>query len=118
MSHNRKSKDKGVSASSFFDLKAELLKQEQELTIQKAAGQNKAIVGGVTRPNKKPTVWSKANKGVKERHDRDLEQEALDRPTQESIRANMERKAKKYEKLRRGKTGGLSDAQLDNLLVD
>lgn len=46
-----KSKGKGVSASSFFDLKAELSKQEQEFTKNKAAGKS-YIVGGVKRPDK------------------------------------------------------------------
>lgn len=38
--------------------------------------------------------------------------------TAESIEAKLKRKAEIYDKLQRGKTGGLSSAQLDNLLVD
>ena len=38
MSHNAKSKAKGVSATSFFDLKAELVKQETEFSKARAAG--------------------------------------------------------------------------------
>ena len=52
MSHASKAKAKGVSASSFFDLKAELSKKEAEFAKSKAAGKNLAIVGGVKRPEK------------------------------------------------------------------
>jgi len=36
----------------------------------------------------------------------------------ESSRAILERKAKIYDKLKKGQSGGLSDAQCDALLVD
>ena len=52
MSHASKSKAKGISASSFFDLKAELAKQESEFLKAKAAGTVTPIVGGVKRPDK------------------------------------------------------------------
>lgn len=52
-----KSKGKGVSASSFFDLKAELSKQEQEFAKSKAAGKSNYIVGGVKRPDKVRHVY-------------------------------------------------------------
>jgi hypothetical protein len=66
----------------------------------------------------KPTVWTRPNKGVKARAARDIELEAISKPTLESARAALERKAKIYDKLKKGKTGGLSDAQYDALLVD
>jgi len=44
--------------------------------------------------------------------------EAVSRPTLDSARAILERKAKIYDKLRKGKSGGLSEAQYDALLVD
>ena len=47
-----KAKAKGVSASSFFDLKAELSKKEIEFAKAKAEGRNLAVVGGVKRPDK------------------------------------------------------------------
>ncbi|KAG7089777.1 hypothetical protein E1B28_011430 [Marasmius oreades] len=118
MSHNSKAKAKGISATSFFDLKAETSKWEEELARNKAAGKSTAIVGGVSRPNKKPTIWSRANKGVNERHARDLELEAISKPTLESAKAKLERKAKIYDKLRKGKSGGLSEKQYKSLLVD
>lgn len=55
---------------------------------------------------------------MKTRAARDIELEAISKPTLESARAALERKAKIYDKLRRGKTGGLNDAQYDALLVD
>lgn len=60
----------------------------------------------------------RTNKGVKARAARDVELDAVARPTLESARAALERKAKIYDKLRRGKSGGLSEAQYETLLVD
>ncbi|KAJ3505603.1 hypothetical protein NLJ89_g7328 [Agrocybe chaxingu] len=117
MSSSR-AKAKGVSASSFFDLKAELSRQELEFARAKAEGKSLAVVGGIKRPDKKPTVWARQNKGVKARANRDVELEEISKPTLDSARAALERKAQIYEKLRRGKTGGLNDAQYDALLVD
>lgn len=139
MSHSRKSKAQGISASSFFDLKAELSKQQADFAKVKASGVDTTIVGGVKRPGKvcwhlllwkfradvngipthqKPTIWARQNKGVNARAHRDVELEEVAKPTLDSARAALERKAKIYEKLRKGKTGGLSDNQYDALLVD
>jgi len=52
MAPKNKAKAAGVSASSFFDLKAELAKQEEEFVKNKAAGKATALVGGVKRPDK------------------------------------------------------------------
>jgi hypothetical protein len=53
MPPKNKAKAAGISASSFFDLKAELGKQEDEFAKNKAAGKKNAmIVGGVKRPDK------------------------------------------------------------------
>ncbi|TFY50654.1 hypothetical protein EVJ58_g10951 [Rhodofomes roseus] len=118
MAPKNKAKAAGVSTSSFFDLKAELAKQEEEFAKNKAAGKATAVVGGVKRPDKKPTVWARQNTGVKARAARDIELEEISRPTLESARAVLERKALVYEKLRKGKSGGLSDKQYEALLVD
>ncbi|KAJ6619696.1 hypothetical protein B0H10DRAFT_2216536 [Mycena sp. CBHHK59/15] len=114
---NKAKKGKGVSASSFLELKAALSKQEDEFSRNKASG-SKYIVGGVKRPEKKPTVWARQNKGVSSRAFRDVELEAISKPTLESARAALERKAKLYDKLKKGQTGGLNDKQYENLLVD
>lgn len=42
----------------------------------------------------------------------------LNARTAESMEEKLKRKAEIYEKLQKGKTGGLTSAQLDNLLVD
>ncbi|KAF7330505.1 hypothetical protein MVEN_02490000 [Mycena venus] len=118
MSSKAKAKGKGISAGSFLDLKAELSKQEDELARNKAAGKPNYIVGGVKRPDKKPTVWARQNKGVSARASRDIELEAISKPTLESARAALERKAKIYDKLKKGQTGGLNDKQYESLLVD
>jgi len=52
MSHSSKPKAKGVSTSTFFDLKAELSKQQAEFAKNKASGKSTQIVGGVKRPDK------------------------------------------------------------------
>lgn len=127
-------KGKGVSVASLFDLKSELAKQEAEFAKEKAAGKA-YVVGGIKRPDKarchispktqrcthtssqKPTVWQRQNKGVAARAQRDAEM-SVSKPALEDARAALERKAKIYDKLRRGKTGGLDEKQYDSLLVD
>jgi hypothetical protein len=66
----------------------------------------------------KPTVWARSNKGVQNRAARDTELEEVSKVTIESARVALERKAKVYEQLHKGKSGGLSDAQYESLLVD
>jgi hypothetical protein len=130
-----KAKAGGTSASSFFDLKAELSKREDDFSRKKISGKSTSIQGGVKKPDKvrrnlcevpkesstcvqKPTVWARQNKGVHSRGARDIELEAVSKPTLESARTALERKAKIYDKLRKGQTGGLNDKQYDMLLVD
>ncbi|TFK47864.1 hypothetical protein OE88DRAFT_1636114 [Heliocybe sulcata] len=110
-----KAKAAGVSASSFLDLKAELAKHEEQSSKTKGP-KNTPLYAG---PSKKPSPWAKQNKGVEGRAKRDMiELEAVSKPTLEKARAVLERKAKIYEKLRKGKSAGLSDKQFDALLVD
>ncbi|KAL1706774.1 hypothetical protein EV121DRAFT_200556 [Schizophyllum commune] len=112
-------KAKSFAASSLLDLKAELAQQEADAKTRQAAGGKKEyIAGGVKRPEKKTTAWLRANKGVKSRAERDLQMEAVDRPTLESSRARLEEKARIYDKLKRGQTAGLDSAHYDALLVD
>ena len=72
----------------------------------------------ITSRSQKPTKWALPNKGVESRAARDLEQDRLDRRTVESSRSILERKAKLYKKLKKGQSGGLSEAQFDALLVN
>ncbi len=55
---------------------------------------------------------------MRSRSQRDIELEEISKPTLESARAALERKVKVYEKLKKGQTGGLSEKQYDELLVD
>ncbi|KAF8841759.1 hypothetical protein BDN67DRAFT_900650 [Paxillus ammoniavirescens] len=113
-----KAKAAGVSVTSFFDLKAELAKKSDEFAKNKATGGPKYVAGQARKPEKKPTVWARSNKGVQARSARDVELEEVSKVTVESARAALERKAKVYEKLRKGKSGGLSEKQYSALLVD
>ncbi|KAI0701201.1 hypothetical protein BC835DRAFT_1404636 [Cytidiella melzeri] len=115
MAPSNKAKAAGVSASSFLDLKAELSRKEEQLNKAKASGKT---VKAVKRPDKKPTIWARPNKGVEARATRDAESDEVSRSTLESAREKLERKSKIYEKLSKGKSGGLSDKQYDALLVD
>jgi hypothetical protein len=47
-----KGKAAGVNVSSFWDLKAELAKQEASLAAKKAAGSQLILKGGVKHPEK------------------------------------------------------------------
>ena len=49
---------------------------------------------------------------------RDIEVDESARRTAEDARANLEKKAKQYDLLRKGKTGGLTDKQFSELVVD
>ncbi|KAG8747302.1 hypothetical protein FRC10_001481 [Ceratobasidium sp. 414] len=120
-SSSKKGGKASVNASSFFDLKAELAKHEDAFSKSKLAGKGRAepIVGGAKKDkDKKPAVWARQNKGVRDRARRDAELEQVSKPTLESARAALERKAQIYEKLQRGKGGGLSEKQREALLVD
>lgn len=64
-------------------------------------------------------MWARQNKGVKARASRDVEHlEAVSASTLDSARAALERKVGTYDKLRKGKTGGLSEKEREALLVD
>lgn len=47
-----RAKGKGVNVTSFFDLKAEISKQEEEFAKSKVAGKSNYVVGGIKRPDK------------------------------------------------------------------
>ncbi|CDZ97024.1 Protein of unknown function DUF4078 [Phaffia rhodozyma] len=113
-----------VNANSLFDLKAELEKGKEKAQ-NRSSGDGSSYVRGVQREGKKPTKWSAPSKGLASRQAR---QDALsasssrlgqiDRATLEDSQAALERKSKIYERLKRGKTGGLSSRQIGDALVD
>ena len=61
MSHSKKAKAAGVSASSFLDLKAEIVKQEAEFAKSKASGVS-YTKGSAQRPDKVSPSSTKATK--------------------------------------------------------
>ncbi|GAA5945331.1 hypothetical protein JCM1841_000839 [Sporobolomyces salmonicolor] len=113
-----------ISSSSFLDLKATISKHETDFTKSRQLGQSSRATGSSvsSSSSKKLPVWAKQNKGLAARQARDQVQYEED-PSDgtrdpERIKSALERKAAIYDKIRRGKTGGLSDAQIDSLLVD
>lgn len=64
-------------------------------------------------------LWTRPIKGLEQRMAKDnAEWAKLNERTAESVDLKLRKKAEIYDKLQRGKTGGLTTAQLDNLLVD
>ncbi|CAE6380129.1 unnamed protein product [Rhizoctonia solani] len=114
------SKKQSVNAASFLDLKAELAKHEDAFTKSKLSGKGKAepVVGGSKRPEKKRPAWAQENKGVRDRARRDAEMDQISKPTLESARAKLERKAQLYDQLQKAKGAGLSEKQRESLLID
>ncbi|CCA66687.1 hypothetical protein PIIN_00366 [Serendipita indica DSM 11827] len=71
------------------------------------------------QPRKKDNLWTRPNKGVAARQAKDDAAWAkLNARTAESVEERLKKKAEIYNKLQRGRTGGMTSAQLDNLLVD
>ncbi|KAI9512053.1 hypothetical protein F5148DRAFT_974107 [Russula earlei] len=112
MAPTNKAQAAGVSSGSFLELQAQVVRHKENLT----KGSATAVVG--RKKDCEGLKWALKNKGVESRAARDLEQERVDSGTVESTRAALERKAKIYEKLKKGQSGGLSDAQYESLLVD
>lgn len=80
---------------------------------------NVARIVLTSETNKRVAKWAKQNAGVQDRAARDAAVfEEPGRTSYEDGRAVLERKARRYELLKRGKTGGYSDQQCRDLLVD
>ncbi|KWU44788.1 hypothetical protein RHOSPDRAFT_29044 [Rhodotorula sp. JG-1b] len=110
-----------VSSSSFLDIKAQISKHEDDFNKSRQLGQPSTIAGGVTRQQKKLPAWARQNKGLAGRAAKDqvvYEEEVGTGKDPDQARKHLERKAAIYEKIRKGKTGGLTEAQIDSLLVD
>ncbi|KAG8833374.1 hypothetical protein FRC17_010770 [Serendipita sp. 399] len=68
---------------------------------------------------KRESLWKRSNKGIAQRIARDDAAWAkLNSRTAESVEEKLQKKSAIYEKLQKGRTGGLSQAQIDALLVD
>ncbi|GJN90053.1 hypothetical protein Rhopal_003051-T1 [Rhodotorula paludigena] len=110
-----------VSSASFLDLKATLSKHEDDFKKSRQLGQPSTIAGGVPRTSKKLPTWARQNKGLAARAARDqvvYEDEVGTGEDPAQAKAHLAKKAAIYDKIRKGKTGGLTEAQIDALLVD
>ncbi|XP_062603949.1 coiled-coil domain-containing protein 174-like [Saccostrea cucullata] len=89
------------NSSSIIDLKAELFRKQEEFKKQQLQNKNATTIKGKT-VEKKPTIWSKKNKGVLERNSKDLEEKIEEANQYEKSRKCLEAKAKLYEKITQG----------------
>ncbi|GAA5895411.1 CCDC174 family protein [Sporobolomyces salmoneus] len=114
-----------ISSSSFLDLKATISAHESDFKKSRTPvvqGGNSATSSASS--SKKLGQWAKQNKGLNARAKKDqvLYEDDVgtgdDNRNPERIRERLEKKAKIYDKIRRGKSGGLNEAQIDSLLVD
>ncbi|GAA6055614.1 hypothetical protein JCM3770_006726 [Rhodotorula araucariae] len=120
---NRKQLDLPVSSSSFLDLKAQLSKHEDDFNKSRQQGLPSTIHGGVPRRHNtsKLPAWARQNKGLAKRQARDqvvYEEDVHTAADPQRVREKLEKKAAIYDKIRKGKSAGLSEAQIDALLVD
>lgn len=91
-----------VSATTAIDLKAELAQQLEHFEkVRSSSG--KQITA--RKPDKKPTVWSRQNKGVDARNQKDAIQrlDVVEHNVLAKSREQLEKKARIYEALRSGK---------------
>ncbi|GAA5875733.1 hypothetical protein JCM8547_007053 [Rhodosporidiobolus lusitaniae] len=111
-----------VSSSSFLDLKAQISKHEDDFNKSRQSGGASTLVGGVPRVAKKLPAWAMKNKGVSARQAKDEvvyeDEAATGKGDPSRIKEQLERKAAIYDKIRKGRTGGLSEDQIGSLLVD
>lgn len=66
----------------------------------------------------KPPKWMAPNPGVKSRAARDIELEDIPKATLDQAMAKANEKSKRLYNTLKGKDGGLSEAQLENMLFD
>ncbi|KAI8636022.1 hypothetical protein BD408DRAFT_426827 [Parasitella parasitica] len=90
-----------VSATTAIDLKAELVQHVEQFEKTRASLGKQSTA---KRPDKKPTVWTKQNKGVNERNQRDKAQqlEAVEGDVLRQSREQLEKKARLYEAMQSG----------------
>ncbi|GAA5972038.1 hypothetical protein JCM11641_002466 [Rhodosporidiobolus odoratus] len=117
-----KQRNAPISSGSFLDIKAQISKHESDFTKSRSLGQSSTIAGGVPRAPKKLPTWARQNKGLAGRQAKDqvIYEDDVDtgRGDPERIKQQLERKAAIYDKIRKGKTGGLNEDQIGSLLVD
>ncbi|KAI9033552.1 hypothetical protein CLU79DRAFT_714438 [Phycomyces nitens] len=88
-----------ISASTAFDLKAQLAQHTEEFERGRSGGKQ---VSAARNTDKKPTVWARQNKGVQSRSQRDAPVlEAVESDVLVRSREALERKAKIYDEMSR-----------------
>ncbi|KAH0630194.1 hypothetical protein JD844_012913 [Phrynosoma platyrhinos] len=83
------------------DLKAELFRKQEEFKKEKLLKD----AGAPAKPkatSKKPSIWTKQNKGVSDRAEKDTEQKIEEQKTLDKSRQKLEEKAQLYEKMAKG----------------
>lgn len=107
-----------VSATTAIDLKAELAQQIEHFEkVRSSAGKQVTA----RKPDKKPTVWARQNKGIDARNEKDARQqlEVVEGSTLARSREQLEKKARIYELMRSGKYKDDNQNDEENgLLVD
>ncbi|XP_015284859.1 PREDICTED: coiled-coil domain-containing protein 174 isoform X2 [Gekko japonicus] len=98
---DRRKKPLDVTVSSLVDLKAELFRKQEEFKKEKILKDAGTFVK-TKATNKKPSIWTKQNKGVSDRAEKDAEQKIEEQQTLDKARQKLEEKAKLYEKMTKG----------------
>ncbi|ESO85019.1 hypothetical protein LOTGIDRAFT_236038 [Lottia gigantea] len=93
-----------LSSASMIDLKAELFRKQEEYKKKKAEilSTSEGYIKGKVEDSgskKKTNIWSKKNKGVLERAQRDFEIKAEEEDVNEKSRKALEAKARLYDKI-------------------
>lgn len=107
-----------LSSSTLVDLKAELLRKQQEFRKDKLKAKGNAFIKQSQRSGeKKESIWTKSNAGILDRAQKDLEAKNEENATIEKSRVALEAKAKLYEKIHASKDFPVDDNG-DLFLVD
>ena len=92
------------------DLQAELLRKKNELKAKTPVfGEGNYIRAEKRDKSTSGSIFSKKNKGVEAREEKDAEQKAEEEKNFENARKKLEMKAKMYDKLARGENGVLEN---------
>ena len=91
------------------DLQAELLRKKSELKAKSGGCLGEGNYVRAEKKEKAKSIFSKKNKGVDERVEKDAEQRAEEEKTFENARKKLEMKAKMYDKMAKGENGVLDN---------
>ncbi|OBZ91188.1 hypothetical protein A0J61_00758 [Choanephora cucurbitarum] len=106
---------KNVSSTTAVDLKAELAQHVDQFEKMRSSSGKQVTA---RRPDKKPTVWSRQNKGVNDRNQRDMQVlPAVESDVLARSREQLEKKARFYEAMQSGQFEYDPEDE-DNILVD